>query len=430
MDQDRVFAKCAWRLIPLMILLYIVNYVDRVNVGFAALTMNKDLGLSPTVFGFGAGIFFVGYSLFQVPANIILDRIGTRRWVFCILFTWGVISMATALVQGPLSFYALRLLLGVAEAGFAPGMIYYLSLWFPKSYRARFTGAFYAAIPLAFIVGGPISSVILGLDGVGGVRGWQWLFLIEGMPAVFLSIAVLRLLPDGPTQARFLTVDEKRAITARLAAETSVNEERNLWPALRDPRVIALGLVYGGISSGAYGVQFWLPQIVQAMGYSNFATGFVTTIPFVAGIAGLILWGRSSDLKGERIWHVALPCLLAAASFLVGSVSPSSFVVLVALTFATVGIRSVQGPYWSLLTLFQNGPAAAGGIALASMIGTGLGGSVGPTMIGWLREQTGGYGSGMAALALGQLLAAVIVLALGRAMGPRATNVIAKAADA
>jgi ACS family tartrate transporter-like MFS transporter len=418
-EQDRVFAKCAWRLIPFMILLYVVNYIDRVNVGFAALTMNKDLDLTPSVFGLGAGIFFIGYSLFQVPANVMLDRLGARRWMFCILATWGAISTATALVQGPASFYVLRFFLGVAEAGFAPGMIYYLSIWFPRSYRARYTGAFYAAIPLAFIFGGPLSGAILGMDGIVGLRGWQWLFLLEGVPASLLAFAVLKFLPDGPQQAGFLTADEKKQIATRLAAEESPAEQRDLWSALRDPRVIALGLVYAGISSGAYGVQLWLPQIIQAMGYSNLATGFVSTLPFVAGIAGLIVWGRSSDLKGERIWHVALPTLLAALSFMVAALAPSDLIVLLALIFATVGIRSVQGPYWSLLSSFQSGPAAAAGIALASTIGTGLGGFLGPTIIGVLRQQSGGYASGMAALALGQMLAAIIVLALGRAMIPR-----------
>jgi len=415
-NEHRVFVKCAWRLIPFMILLYVVNYIDRVNVGFAALTMNKDLGLSPSVFGLGAGIFFVGYALFQVPANVMLERMGARRWVFCILATWGSISAATALVQGATSFYLLRFLLGVAEAGFTPGMIFYLSIWFPRSYRARFTGGFFVAVPLAFIVGGPLSALILGMDGVAGLHGWQWLFLMEGIPVSLLAFVVLRVLPDGPAKAWFLTADERSMIAARLAAEDSPNEQRDLWPALRDPRVIALGLVYFGISSGAYGVQLWLPQIVQAMGYSNFATGFIVTIPFVAGIAGLILWGRSSDLRNERIWHVALPTLLAAGSFIFASIAPSNVLVLLALTLATVGIRSVQGPYWSLLSSFLSGPAAAGGIALASTIGTGLGGFLGPTVIGVLRQETGGYASGMVALAVGQIIATSIVLALGRAM--------------
>jgi ACS family tartrate transporter-like MFS transporter len=264
------------------------------------------------------------------------------------------------------------------------------------------------------------------MDGVWGLHGWQWLFLIEGIPAVLLAFAVLRLLPDGPGQAAFLTADEKRLIAVRLAAEDSPDEQRDLWRALRDPRVIALGLVYFGISSGAYGVQLWLPQIIQAMGYSNFSTGFITALPFVAGIAGLIVWGRSSDLRGERIWHVALPALLAASSFVVAALAPSNIIVLLALTFATVGIRSVQGPYWSLLSSFLSGPAAAGGIALASTIGTGLGGFLGPTIIGVLREETGGYASGMMALAMGQGLAAIIVLGLGRAMAPRPAPVVQK----
>ena len=242
-EQDQVFTKCAWRLIPFMGLLYLVSFIDRTNAGFAALTMNKDLGFSPTVFGFGAGIFFIGYALFQVPANVILERIGARRWVFCIMAVWGLLSASNALVQTPISFYVVRFLLGVAEAGFVPGMFLYLTYWFPRGYLARFTAYFMIANPLSFVIGGPISSLILGMDGVAGLHGWQWMFLMEGLPAFLLAFAVLKFLPDGPARAAWLTSEEKDTIAARLATEEPAGRP-DLWSALRDPRVLALGIAY------------------------------------------------------------------------------------------------------------------------------------------------------------------------------------------
>ncbi|HWU54100.1 MAG TPA: MFS transporter, partial [Rhizomicrobium sp.] len=294
MSDDRVFATCAWRLIPFMMLLYIVNYLDRVNVGFAALTMNKDLGFSPSVFGFGAGIFFFSYALCQIPSSVMLQRIGAKRAVSCIMAAWGLLSASTALVQGPASFYAVRFLLGVAEAGFFPGMVFYLTLWFPRSYRARFTAMFVAGIPLASIIGGPLSGLILGMDGLGGLHGWQWLFLMEGIPAGLLAFAVLKLLPDGPGSAPWLSIDQKQAIAGQMASD-SAQGHRDLWPALRDPRVLALGLVGFGNGAALYGIQLWLPQMIKTMGFSNLGTGLVIALPYAAGMAAMILWGRSSD---------------------------------------------------------------------------------------------------------------------------------------
>ncbi len=416
-EQDQVFAKCAWRLIPFMALLYVVNFVDRVNVGFAALTMNRDLGFSPTVFGFGAGIFFIGYFLFHVPATVILARVGARRGVFCILAAWGAISASCALVQGPASFYILRFLLGVAEAGFFPGMIFYLTLWFPLAYRARFIASFAAAIPLANIIGGPLSGLILGMDGVLMLHGWQWLFLIEGLPAVFFAGAVLKFLPDGPAQASWLTADEKQTIATRLAAENPA-EHSNLWPALRDPRVLALGLALSGFGCGLYGLALWLPQIVQEMGFSNRTTGFIVALPYLAGLAAMVLCGRSSDARGERIWHIALPLLFAASGFALASVTQSDFLTLAALTCAAMGILGMVGPFFSLPSSFLQGAAAAGGIALINSIGV-LGGFVGPFAIGVVREQTGGYETAMAMLAFVFVLSALIVLAVGRTFAAR-----------
>ena len=416
-ELDRVYAKCAWRLIPFMVVLYVVNFLDRVNVGFAALTMNKALGFSPAIYGFGAGLFFVGYFLCQVPANLILRKLGARRWIFCILLVWGVISVANALTRGPASFYGLRFLLGVAEAGFFPGMIFYLTLWFPRGYRARFTAGFMTAVPLANIIGAPVSGLILGLGGAGQLEGWQWLFVLEGLPACVLAFAVLKFLPDGPSGASWLNLAEKATIEARLASENS-KTHHDFARALRDPRVLALCPDGLGLSFGNYGVGLWLPQIVQGMGFSNLATGFVVAGPSVAGMAAMILWGRSSDRHGERVRHVAAAALLAAGSLLVASLGPSNLVILIALTFATIGIYAALPTFYSVPSMFLSGTAAAGGIALVNTFGTGLGGFLGPTVVGLLKQQTGGYPAGMAALALGLTVSATILLIMGRGQKP------------
>jgi len=417
MNEDRVFAKCAWRLIPFVVLLLTVNFLDRVNVSFAALTMNKDLGFSPSIYGLGAGLFFAGYCLFEVPSNIVLTRVGARRWMFRIVLSWGVASAATAFVQGPASFYLLRFLLGVAEAGLYPGLVFYLTLWFPHAYRARFLAGFIAAAPFASAIGGPVSVLILGMDGLLGLRGWQWLFLLEGLPAVLLSFAVLKALPDGPARAAWLSGEEKAIIAARLASEEPTGDT-GLWSGLRDPRVLALGVVLLGFAFARYGVGLFLPQIVQAMGFSNLETGFVVAVPYVVSIGAMVLWARSSDAKGERIWHVALAALFTAAGFGVAGLGDSDLLVLVALTMVTVGIHAAYGPFFCLPSSFLSGPAAAGGIALITTI-SNFGGLLGPTIIGVLRQETGGYGAGMSVMALGMLMSAGIVLALGRAMALR-----------
>jgi MFS transporter, ACS family, tartrate transporter len=412
-DQEQVFVKCAWRLIPFMMLLYFINIIDRVNVGFAALTMNRDLGFSPEVYGFGAGAFFLGYALFQVPANAILERVGARRWIFCILLAWGALSAANASVSGASGFYAVRILLGLVEAGFFPGMILYMTYWFTKSYRARLVAMFMAANPIANIIGAPLSSVILGLNGVLGLAGWQWLFLLEGAPAVLLAFAVLKFLPDGPRDADWLTDAERKIIAARLASDDTA-EHRDLWAALRDPRVYALGVVYFGYSMAFYGVGLWLPQIVHGMGVSTLATGFVIAPAYLAAVIAMIFWGRSSDKRNERIWHVALPAFMMMAAFLTASLSHSNLVIFLALSLVLVGSMALQGPFWVLPSAFLGGAAAAAGIALINTMGTAAGGFAGPYVLGLIRQHTGGYAAGMAVLSIGPLLTAGIVLGLGR----------------
>jgi ACS family tartrate transporter-like MFS transporter len=416
-EQDQVFTKCAWRLIPFMGLLYLVSFIDRTNASLAALTMNKDLGFSPTVFGFGAGIFFLSYALFQVPANVILERIGARRWVFCIMAIWGLLSASNALVQTPISFYAVRFLLGVAEAGFVPGMLLYLTYWFPRGHLARFTAYFMIANPLSGVVGGPISSPILGMDGVAGLHGWQWLFLLEGLPTVLLSFAVLKFLPNVPANASWLTKEEKDTIATSMATEEPAGRP-DLWSALRDPRVLALGLAYFAWNGAGFGITLWLPQIVKAMGFSNTATGFVVALCYVACVPAMIFGGRSSSKRNERIWHVALPLFFTASCAAIASLTHSNAIVLAALVIGLPAAYAAFGPFFSLPASFLRGTAAAGGIGLVGTIGN-IGAFLGPVLIGVLVQGSGNYRTGFAADAAGYAMAALLVIAVGRALAPR-----------
>jgi ACS family tartrate transporter-like MFS transporter len=412
MHDDKLFIKCAFRLIPFLTILYVVNFLDRNNVGFAALTMNEDLGISAASFGFGAGVFFAGYSLFQVPANLMLERIGARRWLAAILLVWGAISASTALVQGATGLIIIRFLLGAAEAGFVPGVFFYLTLWFPPTYRARFIASFMAAAPLSGVIGGPLSGYLLGFEGVMGLKSWQLLFLLEGIPACLLAFAVLAYLPDNPQSASFLTDDEKRRITLRLHGETP-DGHGVLWRSLLDSRVIALGLVNFGVLAGANGVSLWLPQIVKGMGFTNLVTGFIVALPNLISVFVMILWGRSSDRRNERRYHVAIPAFVAAASFLTGSVLHVDAVILVALGVTQIMLWSAIAPLIAMPPAFLSGSARAGGIALVVSIGQ-LGGFLGSSIIGVLKDRTGDYAAAMAVIGFTLVAAAGIVLMFGR----------------
>jgi len=415
-EQEQVFAKCAGRLIPFLMLLYFFNYLDRVNVGFAGLTMNRDLGFSASVYGLAASMFFVSYALFQIPATMFLERLGARRAVAIIMAAWGTVSAATALVSAPTGFYAARFLLGVAEAGFFPGIILYLTFWFPREYRARFTAIFMTAIPLSSTFGGPLSGLILGADGAGGLRGWQWLFLIEGLPACALALAVLKFLPDGPATASFLSEAEKQTIERRLAAERPA-APASPWPGLYDLRVLLLGLAGTGVNAAIFGNQLWLPQIVKSLGYSNLTTGFIVALPYLLGIPVMLLAARSSDRWGERVWHTAISLLVAAGGFVVAAIAANPFVVIAGLTAVVFGLVGTYGPYYSLASSFFAGPAAPGAIALVNLMCTGLGGFLGPNIVGLLKQDTGGYAAGMLALSACLVISVVILLLLGRVMG-------------
>ena len=417
--EQQVFAKCAVRLIPFLMLLYFANYLDRVNVGFAALTMNRDLGFSPSVYGLAASVFFISYAMFQIPATLFVARLGHKRAICIVMATWGAISASTALVHEPIGFYAARFLLGVAEAGFFPGIILYLTFWFPSEYRARFTAIFMTAIPLSATFGGPLSGLLLGLDGMGGLRGWQWLFVVEGLPACLLAFAVWKLLPDGPADARFLSEAEKQTIAARLAVERPT-VPTSIWPGIFDLRVLLLGLTGTGINAAIFGTQLWMPLIVKSLGYSNLATGFIIAVPWLVGIAIMILVGRSSDRRGERAWHVAISLGIAACGFVIAALASNPYVEIAGLCTVVLGIIGHYGPYYTLASSFFAGRAAPASIAAVNLMCTGLGGFIGPNVIGVLKQWTGGYPAGMLALAGGLVISVTLVLTLRRVMAKAA----------
>jgi ACS family tartrate transporter-like MFS transporter len=410
-----VLDKVSRRLIPFMFVLYVVAYLDRINVGFAALQMQADLGFDARVYGLGAGIFFLGYFAFEIPSNLILARVGARVWIARIMVSWGLASMAMAAVVGERSFYLLRLLLGIAEAGFFPGMILYLTYWFPAAVRARAIARFMTATAIAGVVGGPLSGLLLGLDGVGGLQGWQWLFLLEGVPAVLLGAVVLLRLPDGPADATFLGPEERTRLAACLAAEpTRAEDHTTLRAALGSGRVWLLGLLYFLLVNGFYGVSLWLPQIVQRLsGAGDLLVGVVSAVPYVVAAVGMVIVGAHSDRTGERRWHVAVPAVVGALGLVAAGRASSPVGALVALSVAALGIWSALGPFWALPTTQLRGTAAAAGIALVNSLGN-LGGFAGPYGIGVVREATGSFSGGLDALAVALVVAGALALGVGR----------------
>jgi MFS transporter, ACS family, tartrate transporter len=405
----------SWRLIPFLVVAYFFSYLDRVNLGFAALTMNEELKFSPTVFAWGAGIFFIGYFLFEVPSNLALERFGASRWIARIMVTWGIISACMALVSGVRSFYTLRFLLGVAEAGFFPGIILFLTYWYPAEYRARFLAAFAIAVPVSTVIGAPISGLLLGLDGVLGLRGWQWLFIIEGIPSVLLGIVSWFYLTDRPEHADWLKAEQKAWLAAKLNAEVAAKEavkRFTLGEALASPKVITLSLIYFGFVGALYGMQFWLPQIVKAFGLTNAQTGFVTAIPYLFGTIAMVFWARHSDATRERVFHVGAPFFLTAIALAVSSYLTDPITTVVALTVAAIGIFSIFGVFWTLPTAWLSGTAAAGAIALINSIGN-LAGFGGPYLIGWVKEATGNTSTGLLVLAVLPLIGGILLFAGG-----------------
>jgi MFS transporter, ACS family, tartrate transporter len=413
--EAQVIGRVSRRLVPFVALCYFLCYLDRVNVGFAALQMNNDLGFSATVFGWGAGIFFFGYFFFEVPSNLALERFGARLWIARIMVTWGLLSAAMALIWNEASFLILRFLLGAAEAGFFPGIILFLTYWFPSAYRARMVGRFMVAIPISAVIGAPLSGLILGMDGIWGLRGWQWLFICEGLPTVLLGLVVMFYLTDGPDKASWLDASESRWLIDRLRRERMVREahaSHTLWEALKHPRVLLLGFVYFGTAAAGYGLGFWLPTIVKEFGVSDLQTGLITAIPYAVGVAAVVIWPLLSDRMQERKWNTSLAFLVAAAGLALSTYFPDPVLKITMLCIAAIGMFAIAPLFWTLPTAFLSGTAAAGGIALINSIGN-LAGFVAPYAMGYLKDATGGFSAGLLAVAFFPFLSAVLVLILG-----------------
>ena len=412
--ETRTIGKVTRRLVPFLIVCYFVAYLDRVNVGFAALQMKPDLGISDVAYGLGAGIFFLSYFIFEVPSNLMLERFGARRWIARIMFTWGILSGAMAFIGGVTGFYVVRTLLGAAEAGFFPGIIFFLTLWFPSIYRARIVGFFMAAIPASTVIGAPLSGILLYLDGFAGLRGWQWMFIIEAVPALILSVVVLTYLTDRPADAKWLETDERSWLAERLAAEERARHaqhHQSVMKTLGNPKVLALGLVYFGAVACNYGVGFWLPQIVKNFGLTNLQTGFVTAIPYVIGMIGMIFWGMRSDRRMERKMHAAIPLGIAALGIGCSALVSDPTTKMLLLTIGGFGVFAVLPVFWTLPTSFLSGASAAAGIAIINAIGN-LSGFAGPYAMGWLKTLTGSFSTGLLLIASLALIAMLIVLSL------------------
>ena len=422
---SRALRKVAWRLIPFMGLLYFLAFVDRVNIGFAALTMNADLGLSPSMFGFASGIFFIGYVLFEVPSNIVMEKVGARLWIARIMITWGLLSAGTAFVSSPNSLYVLRFLLGVAEAGFFPGMILYLTYWFPAASRARIVSAFMVALPISTVIGSPVSTAMLSLNAFG-LHGWQLMFLAEGIPAVLCGFVVLAVLRDGPAKAAWLTDDERNWLQGQLAAERAAlgTASHSSLAGLREPRVWILGLVYFGMLVGTYGIGFWLPQIVKGLGdLSNFEIGLATALPYAVAALTMYVWGSHSDRVRERTWHVALPTFVGALGLALSAYwGDMPVLALAALCLSVMGCYSALPVFWTLPTSMLAGTAAAAGIALVNSIGN-TGGFLGPTIVGFVTDATGSFAAALWTLAGFVAASGIVVLATA----PRPRTLVATA---
>jgi len=414
--SDRILARAAWRLIPFMSLMYVVSFLDRVNISFAALQMNADLGFSKEAYGFAAGIFFWGYFFFEVPSNLALQKFGARLWMCRICLTWGVLSMLQAFVKEAVSLSILRFLMGAAEAGLFPGMVLYMTYWFPAATRARFIALFLAGVPLSVVIGGPISGWLLGIDS-HGLRGWQWMLLLEGIPSLLCGFATLRLLPDGPMKAKWLSDDEKRIVTARLAADPDIIKGGALHgfrELIFDKRIWILMIPDFSIVIALYGLNLWQPQMVKAMGYSNVETGFIVALPYLLAMGAMVLLGWSSDRTGERAWHVAFGAFAGAAGMVGAVLFADHALIIASLCVATAGIYAALAVFWTLPSSLLRGVAAAAGLALLNSF-SNLGGFFGPYVMGWAKQTTGNFTLGMELLAAMLVLGGVSVIVIGRA---------------
>jgi ACS family tartrate transporter-like MFS transporter len=418
--EARTMRQVALRIVPFLMICYFISFVDRVNLGFAALQMVGDLHLSARIFGLGGGLFFVSYFFCEVPSNLLLEKVGARRWIARIMITWGFLAGGMALVKGPHSFYAMRLLLGAAEAGFFPGVILYLTYWFPANYRARIIGIFTVAIPVSSFLGSPVSAALLGIDGWLGLRGWQWMFILEAVPAVVLGLACLVVLSDRPTDAKWLDPDQRNWLMSRLDAEMQGQRlvgHLSLWRALWNKHVLALSLVLAGSTAVSSGLQLWQPQILKSYGLTNLQTGLLNSIPFALASVIMVWWGRRSDQKGERIWHAGLPLILTAFSLAAALLFDSLFSILVILCLAVIGIYAGKGPVWAISTESLSASTAAAGLAQINAI-SNLAGFGTTYLMGLIEDVTGRFSLALLPLVALAAAAALAILLIGRSQIP------------
>lgn len=410
--EEATFSKVTWRLLPLLFLCYVASYLDRVNVGFAKLQMLADLKFSETVYGLGAGIFFIGYFIFEVPSNIILHKVGARLWIARIMITWGIISGAMIYVTTPEMFYVMRFLLGVAEAGFFPGVILYLTYWYPSHRRGKITALFMTGIALSGVIGGPLSGWIMhSMPGVYGMSGWQWMFILEAIPSLVLGVVIIFYMKDRIRDADWLSETEKQLLESQIKAEASQKAETSMGQMFANPKVWLSALIYFCFVMGLYGVSFWLPTIIKTTGVTDpLNIGLLTAIPYAFAAVAMVLVGRSADKHRERRWHVAIPAFLGAIGLLLSTMyDHNTIVAMAALTLATIGIMTTLPLFWSLPTAFLGGAAAAAGIALINSLGN-LAGFVSPYLVGWLKDATQSTNSGMYVLAASLVLGGLLTL--------------------
>jgi ACS family tartrate transporter-like MFS transporter len=402
--------KVYWRLLPLTILTYFLCYLDRINVGFAALTMNKDLGLDAATYGLAAGTFFWGYFLFEVPSNIILEKVGARLWIARIMVSWGVLSGATAFCVGPWSFLTMRFLLGLAEAGLFPGLILFFTYWFPDWHRARVVSGFMVALPAAVAAGSPVSTSLLGLDGLLGLAGWKWMFIAEAVPTVLVGIFILFFVTDRPKDAKWLSADERDWLNSTLETERSLVEAKRkvtFWQSFWDAKVLLLTLNYFGIVGASLGMLLFLPQMVKQLGLTNMQVGWVSMIPYICGAVAMVSWGWISDRMGERRWNLFCACVVATVGLIIAGRTIGTAWAIVGMSIAAIGFYGSKGPFWTMPSMILTGTAAASGIAWINAIGN-LGGFFGPTAVGWAKSYTGSFAGGLYALAAFSLVSAVV----------------------
>jgi MFS transporter, ACS family, tartrate transporter len=408
--ERQTMKKLYLRLLPFCFVLYFICYLDRVNIGFAALTMNKDIGLSAYVFGLGAGAFFWGYFLLEVPSNLILEKVGARLWIGRIMISWGLVSGAFAFTQGPISFFILRFSLGLAEAGFFPGMILYLTYWFPPLHRARIVAGFMAAVPVSIGLGAPVSTAFLELDGALGLAGWKWLFLCEAAPAVIFGVICFFYLTDRPAHAKWLTGEQKAWLNAEMQKEKQTVAQHRTFSVLQTMinwRVLALAAIHFGQAGVSVGLAVFVAQIIKGLGLSNMQTGFATVIPYAAGTVGMLLWGHYSDKKNERRWNLTGSCTVMGLGCVIAALLTGSYWSVLGLSLITIGLYASNAHLFPLPSVFLTGPALATGIAWVNSVGI-LGGSVSPPVMGYLRDLTGNFAGGLYALAGFAVLAAIV----------------------